>query len=159
MKNENLDRMMALAEDFFAAKNDPDQIAVDEEVMDRLRKIHPATLGEVADEHGPIAWMIVIPTTRQLMEHFLVKKITERELLDLTHGGTTFDAVYLCSALVLPEYRHKGLARRLALEAVRALQRDYPIRELFYWSFSREGTRLAESVSRSLDLPLSRRPE
>ena len=159
MEPDNFTRMIELAEDFFAAKNDPDQIAVNEEVMGRLRRIHPATLGEVADEHGPIAWMLVIPTTRQLMEQFLAKKITERELLDLTHGGTSFDAVYLCSALVLPEHRHKGLAHRLALEAVSALQRDHPITELFYWSFSREGTRLAESISRSLDLPLSRRPE
>ena len=60
---------------------------------------------------------------------------------------------------VLPEYRGKGIARRLTADAVRSIQRDHPIRELFYWSFSPEGTRLAKSVAGTLLLPLRERTD
>jgi GNAT superfamily N-acetyltransferase len=157
MPPRNLEKMIALADEFFDAKNDPDQILVTEEVMARLRSIHPATIGEIAEEEGPVAWMLVIPTTHEVMERFIRKEISERQLLDLNAPHALYDALYLCSALVLPERRGRGLARGLATEAIRAIQRDHPIRELFYWGFSEEGDRLAESVARESGLPLVRR--
>ena len=153
----NLERMMALADEFFEAKGDPDQILVDGSVLERLRSIHPATLGEVSDESGPIAWMLLIPTTHQMMEQFIRAEIGERQLLDLNAPGTLFDAIYLCSALVLPEHRGKGLARQLAADAIRAIQKDHPIRELYVWAFSDEGMKLADSLARGFRLPLYRR--
>ncbi len=153
----NLQRMIALADDFFEAKNDPDQIVVDEVVLERLRRIHPATIGEETSRDGPIAWTLVIPTTHEVMEQFIRKELSERRLLDVAEGTARCDAVYLCSALVLPEYRGRGLAKRLAARAVRAIRNDHPIEELFYWEFSDEGKRLAESLARELRLPLHRR--
>ena len=153
----NLERMIALADHFFEAKNDPDQIVVDEAVVERLRRIHPATLSEETDEDGPIAWMLVIPTTHQLMEQFIEKEISERELLELAVPQSSYDALYLCSALVLPEHRGKALAKRLAARAIRAIRSDHPIRELFYWGFSEEGMRLAESLAEEFHLPLFQR--
>ena len=157
MHKANLDRMIALADEFFKAKNDPDQIVVDEEIMERLRRIHPATLSEETDQDGPIAWMLVIPTTHQVMEQFIRKEISERKLLEMTSLHTSYDALYLCSALVLPEYRGRGLAKRLAAHAIRAIQNDHPIRELFYWAFSDEGMRLATSIAGELRLPVYQR--
>jgi GNAT superfamily N-acetyltransferase len=157
MHTTNLERMIALADEFFEAKNDPDQIVVDEEVMERLRKIHPATLSEETDENGPIAWMLVIPTVHQVMEQFIRKEISERELLEVTAPTSSYDALYLCSALVLPEHRGKGLAKRLAACAIRAIMNDHPIKGLFYWAFSDEGMRLAESIAGEFRLPLYQR--
>ena len=157
MGEDNLKRMIQLADEFFDMKNDPDQLSVNEDSMARLREIHPDTISEERDENGPIAWMLVIPTTNALMEAFTRGEINERELLGRTAPGGVYDALYLCSALVLPEHRGKGLAGRLAARAVRSIQQAHPIRSLFYWAFSAEGDRLAASLARECGLPLYRR--
>lgn len=153
----NFERMVALAEKVFGMRSDPGQISVDQEVMAKLEAIHPATLGEVADENGPVAWMLVIPTSREVMEDFLASRITERQVLERTSSGVHATAVYLCSALVLPEHRGKGYARRLALDAIRAIRRDHPIETLYVWSFSAEGRALASRVAQEAGLPLRER--
>lgn len=157
MSEENLERMIRLAEEFFETKNDPAQISVNGASMDRLRRIHPGTLTEQRDEKGPIAWILVIPTTKAVMEKFVTKEINERELLDVTPLGVMYDALYLCSALVLPEHRGKGLAKRLISQAVKSVQKDHPIEYFFYWAFSIEGERLAASIAKECGLPLLRR--
>jgi GNAT superfamily N-acetyltransferase len=150
----NFDRMVALAEEFFGTRNDPEQIVVTPEVIAQLEKIHPATMGEVREENGPIAWMLVIPTTNELMEGFLSRILTERQLLDQTPVGARYTALYLCSALVLPEHRGKGLSRRLALNAIRNIRQDHPIETLFVWWLSSEGRSLAANVANACGLPL-----
>ena len=157
MDVDNLGRMIRLAEEFFDMKNDPDQLSVDAESMAKLREIHPDTMSEEKDEKGPIAWVLVIPTTHALMEAFIRGEINERELLEGTLPGGSYDALYLCSALVLPEHRGKGLARRLTSRAISSIRKDHPLRSLFYWSFSGEGDTLAASVARESGLPLYRR--
>lgn len=159
MQQSNLDRMIKLAEEFFETKNDPSQISVSEEVMDRLLRIHPSTRSEERDENGPVAWVLVIPTTRDVMTGFIEKRINEQQLLDETDPGGRYEAIYLCSALVLPEHRGKGLARKLVTEAITSIRRDHPIESLYFWSFSNEGERLARSIARDLGLPLYRRPD
>ena len=81
MEDDNLARMIQLAEDFFNTRDDPEQISVTEETMARLKTIHPATLTEETNERGPIAWILVIPTTRPIMEKFISGEISERDLL------------------------------------------------------------------------------
>lgn len=157
LQGANFDRMIALAEEVFGMRSDPNQISVDQEVMARLEAIHPATMGEVADENGPVAWMLVIPTTKEVMEDFLAKRISERQILDRTSSGEKATAVYLCSALVLPEHRGRGYAKRLALDAIRAIRKDHPIDTLYVWSFSVEGRGLAVGVARESGLVLRER--
>jgi ribosomal protein S18 acetylase RimI-like enzyme len=157
MAGDNLQRMIRLAEEVFAFRTDPDQIVVTDDVREKLTSIHPATLNGEENGDGPIAWMLLIPTTTEIMEEFLAKRITERELLDRTPVGGMYDAIYLCSALVLPEYRNKGIARRLVLDAVRRMQADHPIKALFVWPFTSEGKRLAHALAEELRLPLHER--
>jgi hypothetical protein len=154
MPDDNLQRMIRLAEEFFDVKNDPDQISVDEETRAKLLAIHAKTMTEVRTEDGPVVWVLVIPTTRHIMEAFLSKAINEHQLLEQTTSGERYDAVYLCSALVLPEHRRKGLAKRAAVEAVREIQKQHPVKDLFAWTFSPEGERLASSIAKELALPL-----
>jgi len=153
----NLARMVALADEFFGARADPDQLVVDADVMEKLRGIHPSTLSEACNEDGPIAWVLLIPTTHQRMERFVRGELGERQLLEIPETGPRFEALYLCSALVLPEYRGKGIARRLAADAIEAMVEDFPIKELFVWGFSTEGSALAKSLARSSGLPLYER--
>jgi ribosomal protein S18 acetylase RimI-like enzyme len=151
---DNLERMIALATEVFDAKNDSEQISVTEQDMERLRALHPACMTQEATEDGPVAWILLFPTRHDLMERFLRKEISERAILSLTPVGGKFEAVYLCSALVLPEYRGQGIAKRLTVDAIHAIQKDHPIRELFVWPWSKEGEHAAELVARATELTL-----
>lgn len=157
MAGDRLQRMIACAESFFETKNDPSQLSITPEVMERLRSLHPRSMTEIADAEGPYVWIIVIPTMNATMEEFLAGRIGERELLDQTPPGHAYEALYLCSALVLPEFRGRGLARKAVCDAVAVLRAAHPIRTLYFWGFSPEGVRLAASVARRTGLPVRQR--
>ncbi len=131
MTSKNFDRMVKLAEEFFETRNDPCQISVNEEVLEKLHAIHPASVTQQADEDGPVAWILVIPTLREIMEKFLSLTINEQQLLDQTPLGAAYDSIYLCSVLVLPEYRGKGLATRLTVKAIQSIQKQHSVSSLF----------------------------
>lgn len=159
MSLSNFERMIQLAEDVFAAKSDENQLTVNEEVIARLKRIHTATLSEYDDGNGPTVWILVIPTTLDLMNKFINKTITEQELLELTPLDTPYEALYLCSAIVLPEYRNKGIAKKLTLEAIESIRKQHAIQTLFVWHFTAEGKALSETIARISSLPLLKRTE
>lgn len=157
MQKSNFERMMQLADTVFAVKNDPSQLDVDEKVLEQLKTIHPATVSEYDDGNGPVAWVLLIPTTLNLMNQFLENKISEKELFEQTPLDTRYEALYLCSALVLEEYRRKGIAKRLTLQAIEIIRRVHPLKALFVWTFSKEGDLGAEALAGATSLPLYRR--
>ena len=154
MPLSNLERLIRMADEVFANKSDPNQLDVNEEVMERLLRIHPSTVSEYDDGNGPVAWVLIIPSTTGLMNSFLENKISEKELFELTQPDGAYEAVYLCSALVLEEYRRKGIAKQLALEAIAKIRLEHPIKALFVWAFSKEGELGSEAIARSTSLPL-----
>ncbi len=151
--------MIMLADEAFATKSDPNQLDINEAVLDHLRKIHPATVSEYDDGKGPVAWILLIPTTTELMNQFIEGAISEKELYEMTPLNIKYEALYLCSAMVLEEYRRKGIAKQLTLRAVEAIRKDHPIKSLFVWTFSKEGLMGAETLARLTSLPLQRRIE
>jgi ribosomal protein S18 acetylase RimI-like enzyme len=155
----NFERMIQLAEDVFAVKSDPNQLDIDQQVMERLHRIHPSTVSEYDNGNGPVAWVLLIPTTFELMNRFLAKEISEKELFNLTPLYLVYDSLYLCSALVLEEYRRQGIATQLTLSAIEQIRKDHPIKALFVWAFSKEGDRGSESIAQLASLPLFKRPE
>lgn len=157
MNSNNYQRLLALADEVFGYKDDPSQINVNQEVREKLIKMHPSTLSEFDDGKGPIAWVLLIPTTHDLMMDFLNCKITELELFELTPLDVVYNALYMCSALVLEEHRRKGIVKRLTLEAIKDICYTYPIQSLFVWSFSKEGDIAAEKIAQSAGLPLLKR--
>lgn len=150
----NYERMMQLAEDTFAVKNDPSQLDVDEEVINHLLKIHPSTVSEKDDGDGPVAWILLLPTTEKIMHQFLNKEITEKELYERTPLNEKYEAVYLCSAMVLEEYRKKGIAKSLTLTALAKILESHNIKYLFVWNFSEEGAASSTSIAKSAALQL-----
>lgn len=154
---DKLERMLQLVGDFFDVKNDPEQLSVTEEVMEKLKKIHPSTISEYNEGDGPIVWILLIPTTEAVMNRFLKKEISETQLLNETKPGVKYEAIYLCSASVLPEYRRKGLAKQVGNKAIHEIMKDHPIKALYYWAFSPEGQALAEKAAKELKLPLYKR--
>ena len=154
---DNFKRMLQLVNEFFDVKNDPDQLDVNEEVIEHLQKLHPATMSELTEGDGPVVWILLIPTLHTVMERFISGAISETQLLNETQFNVAYDAIYLCSASVLPEYRHKGLAKKLTNDAISDIRKDNPVKSLFYWPFSEEGRMLAESVAKEAGLPLFHR--
>lgn len=159
MSSTNLQRMLQLAEDVFATKSDPNQLDVDQEVIERLQRIHPSSVLEQNDADGPIAWVILIPTTLDLMNRFLEHKISEKELFALTPLDIKYEALYLCSAMVLEEYRRKGIAKQLVLNAIENIRNNNPLKALFVWAFSKEGDLASETLACLTSLPLYKRTE
>lgn len=157
MAKSNFERMMQLADEVFAVKSDPSQLDVNSEVLERLQKIHPATISAFDDGNGPVAWVLLIPTTLELMNRFLDNQISEKELFELTPLDIKYDAIYLCSALVLEEYRRKGITKQLALTAIEKIRKDHPLKAAFVWAFSPEGDLAAETIARLAGLTLYKR--
>lgn len=154
MSLSNFERMMALVESSFDTKNDPNQLDVNEDVINRLFQLHPNALIEKDDGEGPYIWIILIPTTNELMQLFLENQITEAELFEKTPIGVQYETIYLCSAMTLEEYRKKGITKQLCLEAIENMRSTNPISSLFVWSFSKEGELLAEKIAAETGLTL-----
>ena len=159
MPESNLERMIRLVDEVFATRENPDQLSVSPEVMERLHNIHSSALSEFDDGHGPVAWVLLIPTTLPLMNQFLAKGITEKELFDLTTPGVRYDALYLCSALVLEEYRRKGIVKNMVLRSIDEIRKDYPLKALFVWPFTKEGDLAAGAIAKLAGLPLFKRED
>jgi ribosomal protein S18 acetylase RimI-like enzyme len=157
MVPNNFERMIRMSDEVFATKTDPDQLDINDEILDQLKALHPATVSERRDENGPIVWILVIPTTQALMQAFLSAEISERELFNKTRPGQPFDALYLCSAMVLEEYRKQGYAKEVCMEAIEAIKKDHTIKFLFAWTFSKEGLQTARSVATALKIPFLNR--
>ena len=157
MALSNYERLIQLSDEVFSSRTDPDQLNVNENVMEHLQLIHPDTISEYDNGNGPVCWILCIPTTLDLMTQFINKKISERELYELTPLNTNYEAIYMCSALLLEEFRGKGIAQKLALQAIENIQIDHTIKALFFWAFSKEGVKLAEKVSGLVGLPLYKR--
>jgi GNAT superfamily N-acetyltransferase len=157
MTLSNFERLIKLADEVFAVKNDPSQLDVNAEVLERLHLIHPDTVSAHDDGNGPVAWVLLIPTTLDLMNRFLTKEISEKELFELTPLNAPYEAIYLCSALVLEEYRRKGIAKNLALSAIENIRKTHPLKAAFVWAFTTEGDHAAEKIAQMAGLPLYKR--
>ncbi len=157
MTLSKFERMLQLADEAFEYRSDPGQISVDEEQRERLEQIHPATLSEYNEGDGPIAWVMVIPTRAAIMQQFINHEITELQLLQLTQPGDDYDTIYLCSAMVLEEYRRKGIAMQLTLKAIADIRKEHNMQTLFVWPFSEGGDSLSMLIAEQLGLPLLKR--
>ena len=127
MALSNYERMIQLSDDVFSSRTDPDQLNVNENVMEHLQLIHPDTMSEYDNGNGPVCWILCIPTTLDLMTKFVNQNISEKELYDLTPLNTKYEAIYLCSALLLEEFRGQGIATymlRYGLEFMRQRGED-----------------------------------
>jgi len=153
----NFERLIQLADEIFAVKSDPSQLDINPAVRKRLLQIHPSTMLEHSDENGPVAWVLLIPTTLELMHKFLAKEISERELFEMTPLNINYEAVYLCSALVLKEYRRKGITKNLVLTGIGKIRKKQLLKAAFAWTFSTAGGVAAENIARLANLQFFRR--
>ena len=150
----NYERMYALIDEVFSTRTDPNQIQVTKKQMKKLELLHPCTLSEVSNDDGPYCWILIIPTTAEVMNEFLNNKISEKEILNKSNPGDLFQSIYLCSATTLPEFRGKGLSKKICLDAIEAIRKEFPIENLYVWPFTESGEKLAKKLAAATQLKL-----
>lgn len=146
MERKIIDKIFEITERFFGTANDPDQMPVNKESLRKLQELHPKSFIYKTDNDEPISWVVVLPTSDELMKKFLDNEINERELLNLTQPQDRYEALYLCSAFTVPEHRGKGYAAALFQEAITQIPHSKDVK-LFAWPFSEEGKQLADKLS------------
>lgn len=148
--DKDIDSMMNIAEQFFGTEQDPEQIPITKESLKKLLKLDKNAFSYKKDGRGNIiGWIVLVPTNRKLAEDFINGEISEKELFDKTKPQKKYDALYLCSVIVMPKYRRKGYAINMAVNSLNnmALKKDVL---LFYWPFSKEGKLLAQKAEKIL---------
>ena len=150
----NFKRMMLLIDEVFATRNDPNQIQVTNQDIEKLKLIHPMTLSEVVNESGPIIWLLVIPTTSEIMNDFLANKISEKQLLTLTPLHIKYNVLYLCSVTTLPEFCGKGKTFELCLNTIAGIANENQLEYLLVWPFTKAGEALAVKLANASGLKL-----
>lgn len=145
MDEKILEKMLSMGERFFGTVVDSEQMPVTKESYYKLQKLHPKTVVYRIEHGEPVSWVVVLPTSTELAGQFLRGKINERELLDLTKPQDEYEALYLCAAFTVPEYRRKGYVLELFKEAVNGIPHVSDAM-LFAWPFSDEGRRVMEKA-------------
>ena len=150
-----------LAESFFQTKEDPEQMSADELTFDFFTNKFPYSGNIIKDDNKVIGHTFALPCNKEVMNKFLRGKINEKELFYEIRDQIKpheYDSLYLVSAQILPGYQRRGLATNGFVMQVRAYQKMMgQCIELFYWSITPEGNKLAQKVAAKLNLPLKKR--
>ncbi len=145
MDQEILRKIRETTERYFETAADPEQMQISEWTTKRLLDLHPLALNVWIENGEPISWTTSIPTSRESAERFLRGEINERELTDDVVPHERYEALYLCAAFTIPEYRGKGYATELFAEAIA----NIPLADdaiIFAWIWSEEGDRLVKRL-------------
>ena len=129
---------LAMAERVFDTPAHPDQMQATPENFNKLKSINPNTILYEVREGRPVAWVVLVPTTIEVMDKFLKGEISEQKLLDLTQPQEKYPALYLCAAATLPEYQRQGIAGELTKTAISRmpLENNYIV---YSWPTSKAG--------------------
>ena len=118
-------------------------------------------LNAIRDNNKIIGFTFVVPANKKLMNLFIKKEITEKELFNQikkTVNYKNFDALYLCATVVNPKYRNKGLATKAFLKTIKQIAKNKKV-TLFYWGYSKEGKIMAKKKASLLNSKLIKRIE
>ncbi len=154
MEQTKLERMLVLVGEHFDTRNDPTQLDVDEAIVARLLNIHPATVVEFNEGDGPIMWLIVFPVSKSAMDGFLNGALNETQLFESAEQDKDYSCLYLCSVVMLEEYRGKGIAFDHTINSIKAIGGSFKIDSLFVWPFEDAGLSLAQKIANEAGLPL-----
>lgn len=94
------------------------------------------------------------------MKLFVNKRITEAEMFERIKSSRIkrFDAIYFCVAFIRPEFRCRRLATRAIVKSAKKIKDWKNLRPtLFYWQYSKEGSKLAPKVAKTLGLEIKKR--
>ena len=151
LTSKQLEKTLEIAEKFYGTSSDPEQIPITKDSFVRLMSIHQEAIKlETDGDDNPISWVVVVPTSKENMELFLENKVNEKELFDKAVDEKSFEALYLCSAFTIPEYRGMGYAKKLLMDAINEFASEKSV-ELYAWVYSKEGESLIKALIKDLD--------
>lgn len=154
MEKSNYQRLLQLVDELFNTKSDPDQLDVNEAVINTLQQISPVLVYEHQMAQEAVAWVTLIPSNETLTEAFINGSLTEKTYFEKSVELKQFDTIYLCSAIVLEEFRHQGIVSQHCKMAIENMCRHHSIKQLAAWPFTTEGLNCAKSIASKLELPL-----
>ncbi len=143
------DKILKISDQYFNSIDDLEQFPATEQSRRKLQTLHPNSRCCFVKNGEPISWIAIIPTTKVLMQQFLDKTISERQLLDITQPEEVYDALYLAVAFTIPEERGHGYSKLLFRKAIEGIPHTEDA-ALFCWPLSNEGSGLAESLAKEL---------
>ncbi|MEI6849816.1 MAG: hypothetical protein WCK29_02140 [archaeon] len=151
-----------LAEEYFKTEGDSEQAKVNDENRNWIHENIPECRNVIKDGEKIVGFTLIFPCKKETMNLFLNNDITEEELLRIMKkelNYKNFDSIYLCSTVIIEEYRRKGLALKAFIKSIEKIisfsKNKKP--NLFYWGFSEEGKRLSEKVAKETGLELKYR--
>ena len=154
---EDHDKIVELSEEFFDTEHDENQIP-SEEITYKFNTINfPLSLNIIKDGSKVIGQTFILPSKKKDMLDFISGKINERELFYRIKSceRNNFDSLYIVSALIIPEYRNKGIALGALKKHLEVSGKEFDFfPNLFCWIFSKEGEKLIEKLSRELEVKI-----
>lgn len=145
------EKMGSITEKFFGTYTDQEQIPITIESRKKLKNLSKYGLNCALDSDGnPVSWVVVVPTSVALMDQFIKGEINEREMFDRSLPSHRYEAIYLCSAFTIPEYRKKGIAKVLMLQSIHEFQKTNPEIKIFAWVWSEDGKKLINSLDENI---------
>lgn len=151
------------AEKYFGAESDPAQLQPTLAKCKWILKNIPECITVIRDGPTLVGFIFTFPTSRESMRSFLSHRLSENELFNETQkkfGREPLSSFYLCSALILPKYRRRGIALGSVERSIRAwTKRTRTKPMLFVDPFSREGRKVSRVLASRMKLPLKMRPK
>lgn len=147
---ENLKGMNKVSEGLFGSGGST-MVAPTMENAEKMISLEKNTLVCYKENSVPIAWSLVLPTSRENADKFLNDEITELELFNKSVENPKFESLYLFVVITMPEYRQKGLGSSLMKYQIEYFKKEYSINDFYAWVLSLEGKRLAESLKRNVE--------
>lgn len=145
---ENLIRMEKVAIEVFGVP-DRDMVAPSPENDLKLIDIDKNTFVCFKENDEPIAWSLVMPTSRINSDKFLSEKINEKAIFEDSTKNHSFESLYLFVAIVIPEHRRRGLATELMSYQIKYFKEKYNIKDFYAWTFSKEGEILIKAIEKA----------
>lgn len=140
-----------IAEGLFDTGHSEDQIPIEEATVVKMDLLTRDWLVCVLDEKGnPISWVMIVPTQKELAKKFINKEISEKELFVETEFAEQYDALYLCSAITIPEFQKRGLVTLLTLGLIQKIPHTAdPV--IFSWPTTVPGKIALTALSSSIN--------
>lgn len=137
----------------FEVESDFEQIQEEDVPYEKLIKNDCEEECILKDHDVVIGSTFVILTSIDIMNLFLQGKITERELLFESRKIKSYNSIYLCSSIIIQEYRRFGLifeAGKILLKKIIEKNNFNPV--IFGWTFSEAGSNLLKKTAKHFNL-------
>ncbi len=108
----------------------------------------------IKNSNEVIGTTYVILTSKKLMNDYLKKNITEKDLLLKSTENTCYEAIYISIILIKQEYRRKRLTYESIILLIKSMiakfQLNNPI--IYFLAFSNNGLKLINKIANDLNL-------